>query len=108
MNESKKPGEYRKELYEYLEGEGFEMTEERHDKISNLVKMAATASNEDKALQINRLSNKLFLYKEKYGEIEAGKKKEKQNDPKNTPHPEIKKEPEEPKGNGFYTPKSFR
>jgi len=74
MKDDKTAGEYRKELYDYLEAEGLEVTEERHDKIRYLVKMAAAVSIEDKTDQISRLSNKLLLYREKYGELGESKK----------------------------------
>ena len=103
MKDHLTPGEYRKELYDYLEAEGLEVTDERHEKIRYLVKMAAAVSIEDKSVEISRLASKLLLYREKFGELEP-KKKEKQNDPKYTPNPETKSEP---RGDGWHAPRTF-
>jgi len=103
MKDSKTSGEYRKELYDYLEAEGLEITEERHDQIRYLVKMAAAVSIEDKTEQINRLLNNLLFYKEKYGELGLTKEKD---GSKNTRAIESESA-SEPAGSGWHAPRTF-
>jgi len=103
MKDHLTPAEYRKELYDYLEAEGLEVTEERHDKIRYLVKMAIAVATEDKGVEITRLSNKLLLYKEKYGELDS--KKDNEPKPKHIPQPRIQEKPDG--GFEWYAPRTF-
>jgi len=107
------PGVYRKELYEYLEKEGLEITEERHNKIRYFVKMASNALSEDLMKKVQGLSSVVGSYKEKYGELGHSKKqtsREKnqtaqQRDEKKVD--EKKLEESEEKSDGFFSPKSY-
>jgi len=113
MEDTKFPGAYRKELYEYLEEEGLEITPERHGIIRNLVKMASNALSEKLMNDIQRISSQLDRYKEKYGELEPSKKQVRREKNQTVQQRDVRKPDEkklervEEKGDGFFSPRSY-
>ena len=118
----KQAGDYRRELYEYLAAEGFEMNEERHAKIRHLMKMSSNATMDEKVQQIGRLSSTIGLYKERFGDLEPGKKAKRRAQqppppqkptdtveitPTTTAIEEIKRAPQIKEGDEYHSPKSY-
>jgi hypothetical protein len=59
MEERVDPGSYRKRIYEFLESEGFKVTEPRHKMLSFLIKANANSLNEEFSKRLIRLQNQL-------------------------------------------------
>ncbi len=59
MEDRVDPGSYRKRIYEYLETEGFKVTEPRHKMLSFLIKANANSLNEEYNKRFNRENNRL-------------------------------------------------
>jgi hypothetical protein len=66
-DQNTKPGLIRKEIYAYLESQGFEITKERHKHLSHLLKLMANAKNEEIMRKLVDESTMRYQYEIKLG-----------------------------------------
>ena len=62
-----KPGLIRKEIYVYLESQGFELTKVRHKRLSHLLKLMANTKNEEIMRKLVDKSTMRYQYEIKLG-----------------------------------------